>query len=38
MDTIAALLLIAFHLLFGCHGGDSGRAPPPAPPGSAAAR
>jgi hypothetical protein len=31
MDTIAALLIIAYHLIFGCHSEDPGRAPPAAP-------
>ncbi len=38
MDTIAALLLIAFHLFFGCHGGEPGRSPPPAAPEAASSR
>jgi hypothetical protein len=38
MDTIVALILIAYHLLFGCGGGEPGRAPPADPPASAAGR
>jgi hypothetical protein len=38
MDTIVALILIAWQLLFGCGGGEPGRAPPADPPASAAGR